>query len=85
MYHRPSFGAFPPIIKNLLIINGLVFLAQLVFPNVLERFFGLWPLFVNFDYWQLVSYGFLHGNLMHLFFIKRLAIFIKIIQLTGYD
>ena len=71
--YRPSsaFGAFPPVIKNLLIINGLVFLAQFTLQNTNEQlliWFALWPLGVNFMPWQLVSYSFLHGGLGHLFF-----------------
>jgi len=51
--YRPpqSFGILPPVIKNLLIINGLVFLAQIAFGglpidsfNPINRWFALWPL-----------------------------------------
>ncbi len=70
-YRPPSaFGAFPPVIKNLLIINGLVFLAQLMqttYENLMI-WFALWPLGGGFWPWQLVSYSFLHGGLGHLFF-----------------
>ena len=74
--YRPptAFSVFPPVIKNLLIINGLVFMAQLLYDPVLVPLFALWPLgtpFTNvpdFWPWQLVSYGFLHGNFMHILF-----------------
>ena len=70
--YRPSsaFGAFPPVIKNLLIINGLVYLAQLIpqTNNSLMIWFALWPVGANFWPWQLVSYSFLHGGMGHLFF-----------------
>lgn len=76
-YYRPptQFSVFPPVIKNLLILNGLAFMAQLV-PTTQEflmRWFALWPLDVPPFYpafwpWQLVSYAFLHGGLGHLFF-----------------
>ena len=70
--YRPSsaFRSFPPVVKNLLIINGLVFLAQIV-PSTnlwLVGLFGLWPVDYNFWPWQLVSYAFLHGGFGHLFF-----------------
>ena len=51
--YRPpsSFGLFPPVVKNLLILNGLAFLAQLIFEarspepfDVIERLFALWPI-----------------------------------------
>ena len=52
--YRPptAFSFLPPVVKNLLIINGLVFLAQYVFGQwsgnpffgPVERWFALWPL-----------------------------------------
>lgn len=39
--------------------------------RVVEYHFALWPLnstFANFYPWQLVTYGFLHGDLTHIFF-----------------
>ena len=51
--YRPpsSLGLFPPVVKNLLILNGLAFLAQLIFEarspepfDVVERLFALWPI-----------------------------------------
>lgn len=76
--YRPTtqFSVFPPVIKNLLIINGLVFLAQVVpaTNEVLTVLFALWPFATPFsnvpDFWpwQLVTYGFLHGGFMHLLF-----------------
>jgi membrane associated rhomboid family serine protease len=86
--YRPStqFSVFPPAIKNLLIINGLVFLAQLtpVLGPVIMNLFALQPIAAPdvvmtnlglrrvasepFYPWQLVTYGFLHGDFMHIFF-----------------
>ncbi len=63
-----GFGAFPPIIKNLLIINGLVYLGQRLAYEQLILWFGLWPLASGFQVHQLVSYSFLHGGLPHLIF-----------------
>jgi membrane associated rhomboid family serine protease len=75
-----SFSAFPPVIKNLLIINVLVFLASMV-PStnaVLTNWFALWPLDFSagpsmpgsgrFWPWQLGTYGFMHANLSHIAF-----------------
>jgi len=62
-----GFGSIPPVIKNLLIINGLVWLAQIVFGKqgiFLEDFGALWSLGSgNFRVWQLVSYMFMHQAL----------------------
>ncbi|MES2395929.1 MAG: rhomboid family intramembrane serine protease, partial [Bacteroidota bacterium] len=63
----------PLVVKNLLIINGLFFLTTLVFETQLNfdlsDYLGLhYPLAESFRPWQLVSYMFMHGNFMHLFF-----------------
>ncbi len=48
--YRPGFQSslFPPVIKNLLIINGLVFLAQIApsspLGSILQQWFALWPI-----------------------------------------
>ena len=68
-YHsRPSFFAFPPVVKNLLIITGLVFMAQIAMTRQLLGPFALHPLGDGFWLWQLVTYSFLHGGFTHLFF-----------------
>lgn len=64
-----GYGAFPPVIKNLLIINGLVFLAQLVINfGLFVGWFGLWPFGNGFRVYQLVTYSFLHGGISHILF-----------------
>jgi membrane associated rhomboid family serine protease len=71
---RPrGFSILPTVVKNLLIINGLVFLAQFVaektFHISLEDLFGLhYPGSMAFRPWQFITYMFLHGNLGHIFF-----------------
>ncbi|MCC6288032.1 MAG: rhomboid family intramembrane serine protease [Chitinophagaceae bacterium] len=71
---RPGgFQVLPLIIKNLLIINALVFLAQKVFEQSIgvsiENLFALHDVHsVFFRPHQLVSYMFLHGSLGHVFF-----------------
>lgn len=71
---RPrGFRLLPTVVKNLLIINILVFLAQkaleMRFQIRLEDFLGLhYPLSQLFMPWQFITYMFLHGNLSHLFF-----------------
>ena len=76
-YRPPTqFSVFPPVIKNLLILNGLIFFAQNVLSDqMLTHWFALWPLDVRdipgnpqFWPWQLVSYAFLHGGFTHLLF-----------------
>ena len=67
----------PPIVKSLLIVNGVMFLLQMYIGNVLFTQLALWPLDISsgpaieaarpdFKIYQLVSYAFLHGGMMHL-------------------
>jgi membrane associated rhomboid family serine protease len=71
---RPrGFSLLPPLVKNLLIINGLMFIAQIVaeksFGISLEDSLGLhYPGAMAFRPWQFITYMFLHGNFGHLFF-----------------
>jgi membrane associated rhomboid family serine protease len=70
---RPGgFSAFPPVVKNLLIINGLMFLALMtVGPRLgldLNRILGLYyPASPSFEPYQIFTHLFMHGSLGHLF------------------
>jgi len=64
-------GAVTPAVKLLLIVNIAVYVLQrLVLPYWLVGLFGLVPYLVwhEFYIWQLFTYQFLHGGLMHLLF-----------------
>jgi membrane associated rhomboid family serine protease len=71
---RPGgFTLLPPVVKNLLIINGLFFLATLALGNTfgidLYRVLGLHiPGAQNFAPYQFITYMFMHGGFTHLFF-----------------
>ncbi|HVF35863.1 MAG TPA: rhomboid family intramembrane serine protease [Candidatus Saccharimonadia bacterium] len=69
----------PPVTQALLIANVAVFLLQQVLGPMLIANFALWPLGgpayastaqgiveISFMPWQLVTYGFLHGGMLHL-------------------
>lgn len=60
-YHRPN--AFPPIVKNLLIINVLVYVAQKMFDQSgLTYKIGLWPIeSSHFRPYQIVTHMFAHA------------------------
>src|SRR5688572_26820167 len=63
-------GTLPPATRAILFANIGVFALQAL-PTVepiLVRLFALWPLGALFQPWQVVTYGFLHGGLAHLFF-----------------
>lgn len=68
-------GGIPPVVKNLLIINGLLFLLKMSLGvdamgrHTLDGLLGMHyvasPLFKP---WQLVTHMFMHADLGHLFF-----------------
>lgn len=67
------FRQMPPVTKNLLIINVLIWAAMAVMPGgtseTLLQFAGLhYFTSPGFGVWQLVTYMFVHANFTHLFF-----------------
>ncbi|MGD8631803.1 MAG: rhomboid family intramembrane serine protease [Gammaproteobacteria bacterium] len=75
---RFSNSLLPPVVRTLLIANGLMFLLELAYGEPLITALALWPLDAagslpgepvqaHFRLLQLVSYSFLHGSVMHLF------------------
>jgi membrane associated rhomboid family serine protease len=73
-YLRPgSFQILPEIVKNLIIINILFFLAKITLANVyhydLDDVLGMHYIgSEKFKPWQIVTYMFMHGNFGHIFF-----------------
>lgn len=71
---RPGrFELIPPVIKNLVILNGLVFFAQYIFRQYntinIEQLFALHDVrSVYFRPHQLLTHMFLHGSFEHIFF-----------------
>ena len=61
----------PPVVKNLLIINILFFIAKYALDSTLNitQLFAVYyfdsPLF---NFWQPITYMFMHGDFMHIFF-----------------
>lgn len=71
---RPGrFEVLPLVIKNIIIINVLVFIAQQTFTNSdllnLEKMFALhtWQSSL-FKPWQFLTYMFMHGSISHILF-----------------
>lgn len=58
----------PPVTQGIIIANVLVFLLELTLGNSLISVFALWPLGSQFLPWQILTYAFLHGSVMHLLF-----------------
>ena len=64
----------PPVTTALIVANVAVYLLQGLVPQIIVPF-ALWPLAASaanigasFAPWQLVTYAFLHGSLVHLAF-----------------
>lgn len=71
-YSPTGFSFLPVVVKNLLIINGILFLADLALARFgfdLGNILGL-HFFMASDFkpFQLLTYMFMHGNFSHLFF-----------------
>ena len=71
----------PPVTRNLLIANIVIFLLQQMFGDAILQFFALWPwgpdhvartahglVSVGFRPWQVITYAFLHGGVEHILF-----------------
>ncbi len=72
-----SHSLLSPVVKLLLIANGLMFFLELSYGEQLISTLALWPLDqsaglqleplqMHFRLFQLVTYSFLHGSVMHL-------------------
>ncbi|MGD9842050.1 MAG: rhomboid family intramembrane serine protease, partial [Steroidobacteraceae bacterium] len=62
-------SSLPAITRTLLFANIGVFVVQYFGGDEIIYRFALWPWATPlFHVWQLVSYGFLHGSVGHLFF-----------------
>ena len=70
MAYRGSFSfgyGLTPWVQRLLIVNGLVFLGQYIYPY-LTGYLAFVPEAVLLRPWTLLTYMFAHGGFMHLFF-----------------
>ncbi|HNP99572.1 MAG TPA: rhomboid family intramembrane serine protease [Bacteroidia bacterium] len=70
---RPRSSSFlPEVVKNILIINGIMFLATVLMENrgvELSDILGLhYFQSEKFRVFQLITYMFMHGSFMHIFF-----------------
>ena len=67
-----NYSLLPPVVKNLLIINGIMYLATRVFETRgidLSALLGLhYFTSPHFEFWQPITYMFMHDGFWHLFF-----------------
>jgi membrane associated rhomboid family serine protease len=71
--YRPNrFSILPEVVKNILIINGIFYLATVILEQRginLTDMLGLhYFTSEKFRIWQFVTYMFMHGSLSHIFF-----------------
>ena len=72
-YYQENRGGFlsniPPVTRNLIIINVILFIATLVNENFMIGTFGLfYPTSPYFRWWQVITHMFMHGGFWHIFF-----------------
>lgn len=72
MNFRPALNTIPPVVKNLIIVNVLFFLATMVLQQTgtdLNRILGLYfPASDHFQLFQIFTHMFMHGSIGHIFF-----------------
>jgi membrane associated rhomboid family serine protease len=69
------FDRITPVVKNLIIINIIVFLGQGAFPKLEFYLMGHYPLSPEFRPWQMITHMFMHGGFTHLLF-NMFALFV---------
>jgi membrane associated rhomboid family serine protease len=70
-YRQSPFANLTPVVKNLLIINVIFFIATYVLSHVFDMQRWLSVYYFNSPYfrlWQIISYMFMHGGIAHIFF-----------------
>ena len=76
-YRQSPFANITPVVKNLLIINFIFFIATFVLRHTFDMDKWLAVYYFNspnFRLWQIISYMFMHGSIGHIFF-NMLALF----------
>ncbi len=59
----------PPVTRNLILVNILMFIATIFNENFMIGTFGLfYPSSTYFHWWQVLTHMFMHGGFWHIFF-----------------
>ncbi len=59
----------PPVTRNLILVNVLVFIATIFNENFMIGTFGLfYPSSTYYHWWQVITHMFMHGGFWHIFF-----------------
>lgn len=68
------FNSIPPITKNIIIINVVVYIIANLVPSLYNILSGFYPFSPNFKSWQIITHMFMHapiretGGFMHILF-----------------
>jgi len=62
------FNNIPPITRNLIIMNIVVFIASFLLPQLNDTLAAYFPFSPNFRSWQIITHMFMHGSFMHILF-----------------
>lgn len=62
------FNNIPPITRNIIILNIVVFIAALMMPQLNDYLSAYFPLSPQFQSWQIITHMFMHGSFMHILF-----------------
>lgn len=62
------FNNIPPITRNIIIINVIVFIAAFFLPQLNDFLSAYYPFSPSFKSWQVITHMFMHGSLIHILF-----------------
>ena len=63
------FNSIPPITRNIIIINIIVFIAVgFILPQFYTSLSAFYPFSPNFRSWQIITHMFMHGGFAHILF-----------------
>ncbi|MFP3596450.1 rhomboid family intramembrane serine protease [Chryseobacterium sp. SIMBA_029] len=62
------FNNIPPITRNIIIINVIMFIATFFLPHLDDILAAYYPFSPNFRSWQIITHMFMHGGYMHIIF-----------------
>ena len=67
--HRGFLQNIPPVTRNLILVNVLMFIATIFNENFMIGTFGLfYPSSTYYHWWQVITHMFMHGGFWHIFF-----------------
>ena len=69
MNQNSFWNTIPPVTKNIIVINVIVFVATLLNENLMVGNFAMFfPTSPYFRWWQPLTHMFMHGGIWHIFF-----------------